>query len=317
DREDRYDTAEAMREDLDAYIVASKSQVNMRYVGTLLGSALADERAKIRALLDRKIAQLKAGGAVAKVLSIAPPPALLREADDSQSIEAMLDERDFEPDEPEKKLELVNELEGESAVVRALRGGKWRLVRPQIFAATTVLVVVAIYFAFLAPSSPATTTVSDPLTSPSVVAAQNSSTAPAASSEMVLPPQQMIDVQIRVIPANANVTVDDAPLKGPPFSVRFPKEKATHTARAMAPGYIAKTQDFGGDRDVLIDLSLTKIPPFPAVIPPQPHTTTHVTPPPPTQTTTPDPPPHATAQPTATSSVRPIDTSSPYSQGSQ
>lgn len=316
DREERYETAEAMREDLDSYIFTSKSQVNMRYVGTLLGSALTDERAKIRALLDRKIAQLKAGGNVSKVLSIAPPPTLLREADDSQSIEAMLDERDFEPEEPEKKLQLVNELEGESAVVRMLSGGKWRLVRPQIFAASTVLVIVGIYFAFLAPSSPATTTASDPLPSPSVAAAQISSGAPTPS-EMVLPPQQMIDVQIHVLPPNANVTVDDAPLKGPPFSVRFPKENATHTARAMAPGYIAKTQDFGGDRDVLIDLSLAKIPPAGFVAPP-PHTNTHVTtpppPPPPPQTTAPDPPPHATAQPTATSSVRPIDTSSPYSQ---
>jgi hypothetical protein len=304
-----------MREDLDAYITASKSQVNMRYVGTLLASALADERAKIRALLDRKIAQLKAGGNVSKVLSIAPPPTLLREPDDSQSIEAMLDERDFEPEEPEKKLLLVDELEGESALVRSLRGGKWRLVRPQIFAASTVLVIVGIYFAFLAPKAPATTAISDPLTSPSVVGAQIPPTSPTPTPT-VLPPQQMIDVQIRVVPANANVTVDDAPLKGPPFSVRFPKEKATHTARAMAPGYIAKSQDFGGDRDVLIDLSLTKIPPVVSFTPP-PHTTTHVTPPPPppTKTTAPDPPPHATAQPT--SSVRPIDTSSPYSQGSQ
>ncbi len=319
DREERYETADAMREDLDVYISTSKSQVNMRYVGTLLGSALTDERAKIRSLLDRKIAQLKAGGNYSKVTSIAPPPVMLREPDDSQSIEAMLDERDFVEEAPEKKLELVNELEGESQVVRALRGGKWRLVRPQIFAATTVLVIVGGYFAFLAPTPSVPVTSADPLTIPSTGAAAGGSGAPpTAPTDIVLPPQQMIDVQIHVMPANASVTVDDAPLKGPPFSVRFPKEKTTHTARASAPGYATKSQDFGGDRDVLLDLSLAKNSSFSAFVPPPPRTTTHVTPPPPppTQTTPPDPPPPRVT-PTATSSVRPIDTSSPYSQGSQ
>jgi serine/threonine-protein kinase len=321
DREDRYETADAMREELDAYILASKSQVNMRYVGTLLSAALADERAKIRALLDRKIAQLKAGGNYSKVTSIAPPPVMLREADDSQSIEAMLDERDFVEEAPEKKLELVNELEGESQLVRALRGGKWRLVRPQIFAATTVLVIVGGYFAFLAPKPSVPVASGDSLTTPSVGGTAAGNAVPStASTDIVLPPQQMIDVQIHVVPANASVTVDDAPLKGPPFSVRFPKEKTTHTARASAPGYATKSQDFGGDRDVLLDLSLAKnTSAFFAVVPP-PRTTTHVTPPPPpptqTQTTPPDPPPPRVT-PTATSSVRPIDTSSPYSQGSQ
>jgi serine/threonine-protein kinase len=326
DRDDRYETAEAFREDLDAFIVAAKLQVNLRYVGTLLASALADERAKIRNLLDKKIAQLKAGGNMSKVVSIAPPPTLVREADDSQSIEAMLDERDFEPQEPEKKLQLVSELdglEGESALVRLLRGGKWRLVRPQIFAASTVLVIVGIYFAFLAPPAPATTTTAEPLTLPSGAALSLPSTA-STPSPIVLPPQQMIDVQIHVAPPNASVTVDDAPLKGPPFSVRLPKENATHTVRAFAPGFVTKSQDFGGDRDVLLDLSLAKNPPFTSVIPPsQPHVTPHVTPPqpPPPQTQTqtqvtpppPEPPPTRTP-PTPTSSVRPIDTSSPYSQ---
>lgn len=320
DRDERYETAEAFREDLDAFIVASKLQVNLRYVGSLLASALADERAKIRNLLDRKIAQLKAGGNVSKVLSIAPPPTLLREADDSQSIEAMLDERDFVQEEPEKKLQLVSELdglEGESALVRMLRGGKWRLVRPQIFAASTVLVVVGIYFAFLAPPAPATITTTEPLTAPTVVAGNVSSTA-STPSATVLPPQQMVDVQIHVAPLNASVTVDDAPLKGPPFSVRLPKENATHTVRAFAAGYVTKSQDFGGDRDVLLDLSLAKNSPFiPPPPPPQPHFTSHVTPPPPpqqtqTQVTPPEPPPTRTPPPT--SSVRPIDTSSPYSQ---
>ena len=324
DREDRYDTAEAFREDLDRYIALSKSTADMRYVGSLLAAALAGERAKIRSLLDRKIAQLKAGGTQAKILSIAPPPALLREADDSQSIEAMLDERDFEEEEAiqeSKKLELVSELEGESALVRALRGGRWRLVRPQIFAATAVLVVVAGYFAFLAPPPPAATTVTDPLTSQSALGAGPASAASSAAStgpsEIALPPQQMIDVQIHVVPANATVTVDDAPLKGPPFSVRFPKEKATHTARASAPGYATKSQDFGGDRDVLLDLSLARNQIVSVVVPqPPPHVTQHVTPPP-QPTTPPEPPATHVTTPPPPSTVRPIDTSSPYSTGSQ
>jgi serine/threonine-protein kinase len=321
DRDDRYETAEAMREDLDAFIAASRLNVNLRYVGTLLAAALADERAKIRNLLDKKIAQLKAGGNVSKVLSIAPPPTMLREADDSQSIEAMLDERDFEPEAPEKKLLLVNELEGESALVRMLRGGKWRLVRPQIFAASTVLVIVGIYFAFLAPPAPVATSTIEPLTTPSVVAGSSVPSATPASSQASLPPQQVIDVQIHVSPANASVTIDDAPLKGPPFSVRLPKENATHTARAAAPGYVTKSQDFGSDRDVLLDLSLAKNSPVATYTPPpQPRPTFHVNPPPPPQTQTqvtpvdppPPPPPRPTAQPA--SSVRPIDTSSPYAQ---
>jgi hypothetical protein len=116
------------------------------------------------------------------------------------------------------------------------------------------------------------------------------------------------------VPANAVVTVDDAPLKGPPYSVRFPKEKATHVARAAAPGYVTKTQQFTADRDVLLDLSLAHaqanyVPP-----PPPPHVTVHVTPPPPQPTTPPEPPTTHVISPPPQSTVRPIDTSSPYSQ---
>ncbi|MEO8875160.1 MAG: hypothetical protein ABI461_06190, partial [Polyangiaceae bacterium] len=323
DREDRYDTAEAFQQDLDAYIAATKSTVNMRYVGSLLSSALEGERVKMKALVDRKIGQLKAGGNYSKILSIAPPPSVasMSEPDDSASIEAMLDERDFEEveeveatDEPaSRRLELVAdpELEGESALVRSLRGSRIRMIRPQLIAASAVVAFVAGYFAFVAPDK-SSAAPNDPGASPSTAAAATAS----VPTELVLPPQQLIDVQIHVNPPNAIVTVDDAPLKGPPYSVRFPKENATHTARATAPGYVTKTQDFGGDRDVLLDLSLGRVPVvFGGFAHASPAHTTYVPPPPPPQTAQTSETPHVTPPPTST--VRPIDSASPYGTGSQ
>lgn len=323
DREDRYETAEAFQKDLDAYILATKSTVNMRYVGTLLASALADERAKMKTLVDRKIAQLKAGGAQSRILSIAPPSLVtLQDPDDSASIEAMLDERDFEEiAEPSRRLELVAEpeLEGESALVRSLRRSRLRMIRPQLIAAAGVIAFVIGYFAFVAPpnkSGTASVTGVDPFASAGVTAA---TTSPPTSTESVLPPQELIDVQIHVVPANATVTVDDAPLKGPPFAVHFPKEQATHTARASAPGYATKTQEFGGDHDVLLQLTLARVQtPLASFTRTQAPHTTYVAPPPPQNTSDPPATPtptHVTPPPPST--VRPIDSASPYSSGSQ
>ncbi|MGH7330520.1 MAG: serine/threonine protein kinase, partial [Polyangiaceae bacterium] len=94
-RDDRYATAEEFREDLEQYYEQARLSVTIRDVGSLLARSLETERAKMKTLVDRKIAKLKEGGGHEKV-SILPPPSSTPQldADQSGSISGFYEERD-------------------------------------------------------------------------------------------------------------------------------------------------------------------------------------------------------------------------------
>lgn len=302
DREQRYATAEEFREDIERYFTDTGLSVNMRDVGGLLARSFESERAKMKGLVDSKIAQLKAGGDEQR-LSIAPPPVRLSiEApapDQSGSISGFYEEKALE-DKP-KLLALVDD---EQPSELTFRKARLRDFAPQLVALAAIVLTSILFLVFFVPGQG----MPDPSRGPIAAAttARPSSTGPS-------PAPQMIDIEIRVTPPTATVVIDDVLLTGnPPYSVHYKKGIGSHVAKAMADGYIAKEQEFGVDRDMLLDLSLARIPPPPVTVRvgsrrEPPHPTTNVTSPPPPQTATPQP-----TRPQPTSTVRPIETSSPY-----
>ncbi|HEX7664662.1 MAG TPA: serine/threonine-protein kinase, partial [Polyangiaceae bacterium] len=306
DREERYATAEEFREDIEQYFTDTGLSVNMRDVGGLLARNFETERAKMKQLVDRKIAQLKAGGDESP-LSIAPPPVRLSieapPADQSGSISGFYEEKAI----TEEKPKLLAVVDDEHVSELTYRKTRLRDFAPQLIALGAIVITSALLLLFVVPSSSS----SDATTDPGAVASTSASAAPSGPS----PAPQTVDIEIQVTPPNATVVIDDVTLTGnPPYSVHYKKGGASHVAKAMADGYIAKEQPFTVDRDLLLDLSLAPLPPPPVTVrvgsrTPPPHSTA-TTPPPPTVTQTPPPP--TTSKPQPTSTVRPIETSSPY-----
>jgi serine/threonine-protein kinase len=290
DREERYATAEEFRADIDKYVTSSRANVSTRDLGALLARTLEEPRTKMKALVDRKIAQLKSSAGNPTVMSIAPPSIStgLEDPDESGPIAGVSVEeieRLREAVASQRTLASTTEdVEAENDLATSILPSRWRLVWPQILGAVGILMVVLYFGLVRSKPSPSTTINTQPITS-------------AVRPNPIIP--EFIGVEVRVAPRDAIVTIDDKRLSGsPPYSVQFIKGSTSHVARAAAPGYTSKTQEFTSDRDVLIDLSLA-----PSASQPAP------TPQPLGQVVTPRP--SAQTDP----GLRPIDTSNPYNQG--
>jgi serine/threonine protein kinase len=72
-RDDRYPTAAAMQEDLEAYLSSSRTEISARDVGKVVGELFATERNTTRATIEQHIASLAAGKPVEKLPSLRPP----------------------------------------------------------------------------------------------------------------------------------------------------------------------------------------------------------------------------------------------------
>ena len=69
-----------------------------------------------------------------------------------------------------------------------------------------------------------------------------------------------IDVNIKVTPPNASVTVDEVNLPSNPFHRKYISDAATHQIRASAPGYLPKVTQVTFDANVTLDVSLERAP---------------------------------------------------------
>ena len=314
-RDDRYATAEEFREDLERYYEDARLSVTMRDVGGLLARSLESERAKTKTLIDRKIAQLKETGGVAKV-SVLPPAATSMPqlgADQSGSISGFYEERDPALEKP-KLANLVTETEN-SALGATFRKSRLRSFMPQLIVGSSILIVFGLFLIFFGPTQDADDAPAHPQQPVS-----------ATSAPLVMGPSpspDLVSIEVRVTPPDATVEIDGTSLQGGgPYTVRYKRGQDKHVARAMQDGYIAKVQEFTADRDMLLDMSLAPIPPPPVVVrtSTRPSSPSHAS-----QTsqaaTTSQPPPASTPQSTQPEShsttapgpsVRPIETSSPY-----
>jgi serine/threonine protein kinase len=168
---------------------------------------------------------------------------------------------------------------------------------------------------------------------PVVAAAPPAPAQPAAFDNT----QSTIDLMVRVTPASAQITIDGVPVVGNPYHVRYPRDQAVHQIRAAAAGFDPKWEDVPLQHDVVVDISLDRLPPAAAHAPAAPSLQSRVmapaapaaraAPPPPRPTkrvaATPAPPANPSAAPAAPSlaevsptggrpPLRPIETKNPY-----
>jgi hypothetical protein len=169
-----------------------------------------------------------------------------------------------------------------------------------------------------------------------VAPAQPTPPAPVAQVPPAPPPRpQMIDVEIRVSPATATVSIDGNVVDGNPFSKQYPADSEPHHVRAASPGYVAKSVSVAFNANVTLDISLERLPPPPPAQvaaparptqrprPPEPAHKVEQTrpaeptaqPPPPAPPPAPQPElvkPPGDIGPNPTKPRRPIDPSNPY-----
>lgn len=146
--------------------------------------------------------------------------------------------------------------------LEVLRAGKPLVIAGIAFAATFAGLVV---FAWPSPGDKIASTVrvapAPPLRAPTLtppMPAPGTTIQPAPAPEHA---PSHVTVEIRVRPASATLTIDDAEVIGNPFVGKFRRDTVVHHLRAAAPGYIPRSLLVGLDANVSLDVSLERVPP--------------------------------------------------------
>jgi serine/threonine-protein kinase len=74
DPDDRYATAREMRTDIEAYLESQNERMTVREISQVVGAMFEEQRKKMRALMEKCIAEAKEGAPPSKLPSLAPPP---------------------------------------------------------------------------------------------------------------------------------------------------------------------------------------------------------------------------------------------------
>ena len=127
--------------------------------------------------------------------------------------------------------------------------------------------------------------------------------------------QDLVEVEVRVTPAEASVTIDGALVTGNPFRGKFVRAEVIRQVRAESPGYLPKTRALAFSSNVKLDLSLERRP-RPTPPPPLAASARHSPPRAAEVVRQSDPPPSAPPADVnpagGTKPRRPIDSSNPY-----
>ncbi|HMG56130.1 MAG TPA: serine/threonine-protein kinase [Kofleriaceae bacterium] len=346
-RDERYPSAGAMQQDLERYLISTGMNVTTREVGSCVSELFREDRANTNSVIEAHIARAR-GGTVREKLPIIDV-AQRSLGSPTPSGERAQTRPPFDPelmtslDTPSSRLGEPSGSASSPSSAAAQRPPERRDLRPVIITAIAGVAVGIVVILLIARMTrdPAPVSRAEPApaapTQPTVPApAPIHPAAPAAAAPPPAPPVKpaLIDVEIRVSPATATVSIDGNVVDGNPFSKQYPADSATHRVRASAAGYVAKSLNVAFNANVTLDVSLERLPPPPAPPPPPPSRPAqrqrnpepvHKDPPRPEPTRPAEPPPAPAPQPQpeikspteidpagGNKPRRPIDPNNPY-----
>jgi serine/threonine protein kinase len=353
-RDERYSSAGAMQRDLERYLSQTGTNTSARDVGACVTELFREDRTNTNAVIEAHVARAR-GGAAREPVPVIDVAARMGNVHPTPSSENALSDPPNEPavetslDIPSARTVGGVAAQSEPRVVERTRTTRGLIV-PGV---TVAAVVAAVIFLIARSSHEAGTTTAQlgtdtrPTTSQSVqppAPPPMPSQLPIAASEpspSAVAKPALVDVEIRVSPESAKISIDGKEIDGNPFSNQYVSDDVVHHIRATAPGYIAKSRAVVFNTNVTLDLSLERVEPPPVVIPSRPpvrvtvparsaaqtrppepaHAAEPVRAPeppprPPTEPATPEPRPAVTPEFETGGSIpkRPIDRTNPYEE---
>lgn len=367
DREQRFPTAAAFRNELEHYMMKSGINASSRELGTVMSEMFRDDRAATNQLIEQHIARARSNSQEHSlpIIPVAPPIGLSGFTPSHVHYAPVLTQQGGlstrhelppAPSQTTPPSELVSAAPSGPHLAPA-GGRRSRFVIPAV--AIGVLAAAAFaYVAFFMPGS-RVTGASDADVRQRMAASENGAPdseapgspgddaddspipiRPGAPAGLVrseddaehrtpvdgtvvrTPDEELVDIEVRVTPEDATVTIDGAVVTGNPFRGKFVRGEAVRRIRASAPGFVAKTHAIAFNANVKLDLSLErKGRPAPQVSAKQarpaqrPAEAARPADPPPAPAVRADPPPAPAADVSpsgGTKPRRPIDPSNPY-----
>ena len=317
DPADRYPSAAALLDDLEAHLGRRSDAMAMRDVGGLVSAVFAEERRRMNAVIDETLARVRGSSPRSGVMPTlegqtrgTPSQRKARVRLPGDAIDSALMSLTPRMLPPSLQPSAAASIPAADAHAESRPGWRTRgaaglaLAGGGLGLLALLVALAASGHGAPAPARGAATPASVP--TPAV--------APAAPVS--------VDLTIRVSPPVAQIAIDGAPLTGNPFRGRYVRDGLAHRVSATADGYDAKVVDVPFTSDVSIDVSLDRrATPAPRWIAPPPSLRTTRRAPAAVEPPDPAPPPAPAAARVEVgpsggrAPLRPIQTSNPY--GSQ
>lgn len=244
-RDDRYPTAIALQQDLEAYLASTKSDVSTREVGKVVGTVFAKERATTRSVIEEHLASLKAGKTTEKVPSLRPD---VDETESSASSSAKLDvPRLAEPPSfTNATSPSLAGTPGATAIPTTAHDALAKEVaanRQKAVIGVGAFVAVALAGSAFALRSP----------EPSPLAAASHASASAAAAPTFVVPATH-EVTLMVHPPSARISVEGVPISNPGTRTCMHGQRVT--MHASAAHYLSADRDLSCERDEKVEVVL-------------------------------------------------------------
>jgi len=278
----RFVSAQHMRDALEGYLQRSSRRVGAREVGDVICEQFAEERAKIRTIIDEQMKQMQR-----ESMQGVPVPTLepwVHAVDHTPSVTGRAAIPVAHPPLPESATSPGTLVGSNVSNAPPARGVPTTLV-VGIFAA--VVSVIGIGIAVLFVGRP-----DDESTPPE---------APATST----PTPETVAVEIHFEPASAEAKLDGVTLAHNPFVAQVPRDGSTHTLEVTAPDHVTQSTMLSYERDIDLTITLEKAAPAATT------SSTTATPPPP-KVGGPLPGPKPSPPPTEDKKPLGIDEEDPY-----
>jgi serine/threonine-protein kinase len=243
--DDRYATAAALQEDLEAYLRSLGVGATARSIGRALQQQFAADRIRLNAAIDQQV-RAAAHDADLKVVSLSTLDAWKqaneRPEPSPQAVPGSMSAHSIASAPPRS-----SRYGAAKAVVAGVIGAAvlvvvgWDPVRAKILGVRGTRPAPA-----LASSAPAQA--STPVSSALVAAAPAAPVAAAGS----------VTLSLQALPREARFILDGKVLDSNPFHARLPRDEARHALRVEAPGFVPQLERLDLSRDAFVQIVLLK-----------------------------------------------------------
>jgi serine/threonine protein kinase len=229
DRENRHGTAAELQAELEAFV--GREAPSIRTVGKFVNDLFTDDRAQLRGLIERQLANLGSEGAGLETLiqSRLPVVSFLPRAHQTGSVSR----------------------QQTGPTLPGLRVRRRRAISIGVVATLVVLGLI-VWGAFrMRSGQPELAAAAAPRPEAQAMTAQA-----AAAPAPVAPVVNEVSLRVSVLPATAQLFLDDRPLSTNPYNVKVAKSADEHTVRAEAPGYTSVSRRITYLEDANVELTL-------------------------------------------------------------
>jgi hypothetical protein len=253
---DRYPTAAALGEALEAHLAGRADTMSMREIGARITRSFHAERDKTSLLIEEAVSRVRESRPSGTLPSLRSPVSGTISASASRSVVAEVPSLFPGSPSSDPSLKIEGSAAGrglsDSNSSGAIEAPRARAQIPWIVGTGAACGVSLVLAAALAVAVAHRGGQSSPAPTERKVSTSTSVPRPAAEPAFVT-------LAVRVSPSTAQIVLDGTRVAGNPFSARFTKDGQPHRIVASAEGYEAKTEEVSLANDVAVDISLDRL----------------------------------------------------------